>query len=184
MLDQNTDRMWYVIGAVLLGAAILLLLNGTAPELFASVGGQLQETTDQATEDVAEMTEPPHEDVPIANHDFSQGGDHWTWRFGRPDFTSGTAKIPGGADMWVRTGIHDPSTVQVQFKARGSGSVFVRFGNHDRDDRAIVEVAEDFDTYTVTIQRQDYGNHQLLFLTLEESAIEIDDVKVRVLTDE
>jgi len=29
--------MWYVIGAVLLGAAILLLLNGTAPQLFASV---------------------------------------------------------------------------------------------------------------------------------------------------
>lgn len=27
MLDQNTDRMWYVIGAVLIGAAIIFAAN-------------------------------------------------------------------------------------------------------------------------------------------------------------
>ena len=29
MLDQNTDRMWYVIGAVLVGAAIVLIIHGS-----------------------------------------------------------------------------------------------------------------------------------------------------------
>lgn len=38
MLDQNTDRMWYVIGAVIVGAALIFILNGTFPSLFASVG--------------------------------------------------------------------------------------------------------------------------------------------------
>jgi len=52
MLDQNTDRMWYVIGAVVLGAAILLLLNSTAPEVFASVGGTMTDVTDRATYEI------------------------------------------------------------------------------------------------------------------------------------
>ena len=38
MLDQNTDRMWYVIGAVLIGAAIIFGMNTLMPEAFASVG--------------------------------------------------------------------------------------------------------------------------------------------------
>lgn len=38
MLDQNTDRMWYVIGAVLIGAAIIFGMNTMFPSAFASVG--------------------------------------------------------------------------------------------------------------------------------------------------
>ena len=37
MLDQNTDRLWYVIGAVLIGAAIIFGMNTLMPEAFASV---------------------------------------------------------------------------------------------------------------------------------------------------
>ena len=37
MLDQNTDRMWYVIGAVLIGAAIIFGMNTLMPEAFANV---------------------------------------------------------------------------------------------------------------------------------------------------
>lgn len=37
MLDQNTDRMWYVIGALVVGAGIILLANKAMPEMFASV---------------------------------------------------------------------------------------------------------------------------------------------------
>jgi len=55
MLDQNTDRMWYVIGAVLIGAAILLLLNGTAPDLFAQVAGTYEEKTEEATASADEI---------------------------------------------------------------------------------------------------------------------------------
>lgn len=52
MLDQNTDRMWYVIGAVIIGAAIILILNGTAPQLFASVGDAFQSKLEPVTEEV------------------------------------------------------------------------------------------------------------------------------------
>lgn len=50
MLDQNTDRMWYVIGAVLVGAAIILIANGTIPEIFANVTGSFNNVLTTATE--------------------------------------------------------------------------------------------------------------------------------------
>lgn len=46
MLDQNTDRMWYVIGALVVGAGIILLANKTIPEIFASVGGMMNDLID------------------------------------------------------------------------------------------------------------------------------------------
>lgn len=49
MLDQNTDRMWYVIGAVLIGAAIVLILNGSVPDLFGQVASTYEEKTEEAT---------------------------------------------------------------------------------------------------------------------------------------
>lgn len=44
MLDQNTDRMWYVIGAVLIGASIIFGMNTFMPNAFASVGGMFEDT--------------------------------------------------------------------------------------------------------------------------------------------
>ena len=41
MLDQNTDRMWYVIGAVLIGAAIIFGASTMFPSAFASVGSNV-----------------------------------------------------------------------------------------------------------------------------------------------
>lgn len=49
MLDQNTDRMWYVIGALVVGAGIILLANKTIPQLFASVADTFKEKTDEVT---------------------------------------------------------------------------------------------------------------------------------------
>ena len=48
MLDQNTDRMWYVIGALVVGAGIILLANGTLPSLFASVTETFEGTSTEA----------------------------------------------------------------------------------------------------------------------------------------
>lgn len=49
MLDQNTDRMWFVIGALVVGAGIILLANKTMPQLFASVADTFKEKTDEVT---------------------------------------------------------------------------------------------------------------------------------------
>lgn len=67
MLDQNTDRMWYVIGAVIIGAAIILILNGTAPKLFASVADTFKAKTEDVTnvvDDIGNSAEskPPGEE--------------------------------------------------------------------------------------------------------------------------
>ena len=46
MLDQNTDRMWYVIGAVLIGASIIFATSGLSDTVFASVTGMFGGVTD------------------------------------------------------------------------------------------------------------------------------------------
>lgn len=50
MLDQNTDRMWFVIGALVVGAGIILLANKTMPEVFASVADSFEKATGKATD--------------------------------------------------------------------------------------------------------------------------------------
>lgn len=56
MLDQNTDRMWYVIGAVLVGAAIILIANGTIPEIFANVTSSFDEVSNNAISGISEIS--------------------------------------------------------------------------------------------------------------------------------
>lgn len=88
MLDQNTDRMWYVIGAVIIGAAIILILNGTAPQLFASVGDTFQEKVADVTqvinkgfaEDDNEMTDGAGPVAPNANL-IPDSGDIKLWAY-------------------------------------------------------------------------------------------------------
>lgn len=52
MLDQNTDRMWYVIGAVIVGAGIILLANKMLPEVFANITDNMKGITDDATDEI------------------------------------------------------------------------------------------------------------------------------------
>ena len=47
MLDQNTDRMWYTIGAVLIGAAIIFGANSLFPSAFASISYNFESTIAQ-----------------------------------------------------------------------------------------------------------------------------------------
>lgn len=42
MLDQNTDRMWFVIGALVVGAGVILLANNMVPDMFAKVTGSMK----------------------------------------------------------------------------------------------------------------------------------------------
>lgn len=55
MLDQNTDRMWYVIGAVIVGAALIFLVNSSFPQLFASVGDVFTNKTDEVSETIGSI---------------------------------------------------------------------------------------------------------------------------------
>lgn len=77
MLDQNTDRLWYVIGAVLIGAAILLLLNGTAPDLFAQVAGTYEDVTEKATDSADELAFGDETIIPITSTNSFNGLGGW-----------------------------------------------------------------------------------------------------------
>lgn len=130
MLDQNTDRMWYVIGALVVGAGIILLANGTLPSLFASVTNSFDEASDNALSVVDEIGERQtgqniiHMSGPIKygeglgklwtdfDGQFAYGEDilahHTTYRF------TGTAHRVDGEPLeyitvapieWLRTGI-------------------------------------------------------------------------------
>lgn len=88
MLDQNTDRMWYVIGAIMIGAAILLLINGAAPDLFAQVAGTYEEKTEEATNAADELyVGGIRPNLLLGTHDeWREYGGHLnhTIRFGKP----------------------------------------------------------------------------------------------------
>ena len=56
MLDQNTDRMWFVIGAVIIGAASIFIANGTLPTRFASVSDSFEDTSDKGVEVIKDIT--------------------------------------------------------------------------------------------------------------------------------
>lgn len=55
MLDQNTDRMWYVIGALVVGAGIILLANKTMPEAFANVADAFKGVADESTKSASKL---------------------------------------------------------------------------------------------------------------------------------
>lgn len=46
MLDQNTDRMWYVIGALVVGAGIIIVANIFMPETVESILMSMSDTAD------------------------------------------------------------------------------------------------------------------------------------------
>ena len=84
MLDQNTDRMWYVIGALVVGAGIILLANKAMPEIFASVTDMFSNVVGEGVAGIESSY-----DEPINYFDISQlqeGADariyHETGRWG------------------------------------------------------------------------------------------------------
>ena len=87
MLDQNTDRMWFVIGAVIVGAATIFIANGTLPDIFASVTESFNNVAGEAVA-VMEGIEPQVENdsrlrpIKVHNSQFEDGLSHWIVRAG------------------------------------------------------------------------------------------------------
>ncbi len=55
MLDQNTDRMWYVIGAIVIGAAIIAMGLNIFSESFNSVDEMMSSLTGIASDNVTSI---------------------------------------------------------------------------------------------------------------------------------
>lgn len=74
MLDQNTDRMWFVIGALVVGAGIIFIANGTLPELFASVTESFEEASDNALSVVDEVVPTTSAQNILIGYEWQHGG--------------------------------------------------------------------------------------------------------------
>lgn len=71
MLDQNTDRMWFVIGAVIVGAGIILLANQFMPELFASIADNFNTTSQEVSDRIhLELSKNTSGDKFLKEHSF------------------------------------------------------------------------------------------------------------------
>lgn len=103
MLDQNTDRLWYVIGAVLVGAALILSANTFFPTAFASVGSSFQNAlhlyaspeatfSDENIVMADDLTVSRHYGSDLVDYDESTG----TWTI---DVKPGASKFSGGLDV-------------------------------------------------------------------------------------
>ncbi len=56
MLDQNTDRMWYVIGAIVIGAAIIFAANALFDGvIMQAINGFMNDLTGVAGKNIGEI---------------------------------------------------------------------------------------------------------------------------------
>lgn len=58
MLDQSSDRMWFVIGAVTVGAGIVLIANKLFPEMFEKVSSGFDILASEAVSGMDELIKP------------------------------------------------------------------------------------------------------------------------------
>lgn len=56
MLDQNTDRMWFVIGALVVGAGIILLANSLFPQMFKNITNTFNGVVTSGTTEVGKIS--------------------------------------------------------------------------------------------------------------------------------
>jgi len=56
MLDQNTDRMWFVIGALVVGAGIILLASSLFPQMFKNITNTFNGVVTSGTTEVGKIS--------------------------------------------------------------------------------------------------------------------------------
>lgn len=133
MLDQNSDRMWFVIGALVVGAGIILLANKAMPEVFAKIGESFSAVTNKSTNTIKNEFEPdnvigaddlkPHgtygKPQGVRLVDFDEGTDTWTLElpvssvvYGRGLQVKKTAvRVPYGARFTTRYEVWVPEDI-------------------------------------------------------------------------
>ena len=160
MLDQNSDRMWYVIGALVVGAGIILLANKTFPQLFAKTSEAFGGVSNAAIEEINNefamhnvldadglMLFPTIETSGLY-HDYDEETDTWTMEIPRINspYSVGlkvkptALRVPYGArfttryEVWVPEGI-DNAVVNTDINNTFESKEFVSAQN-DNDERA------------------------------------------------
>lgn len=170
MLELNADRIFFGIGALVLGALLLFGVMDYLPEALSmwSYG-----TSDSITSvDVAYG-----QVVDVTNADFKEGSRGWV---GSESVTydGQTAHVPGGAQIYTTLGVPENSQVKISFRAKGSGSVEVGFGGSSGDNYRNMYLFESMGTQNLTITRREGDTTRLGFLVSPDSDMTIDSIEV------
>ena len=198
MLDQNTDRMWYVIGAVLIGAAIIFGMNTLMPNAFASVSDSFSLFNDKAMEVVSEI-EPNVRvrEYKLVNGSFDDGWNGWNINSisklvdvdGRsavhiqPDFIN--ASRIGGGGIWQGNILKENGSVRVTFDAKGisdNAKAYMGFLNIPQGARG-VEFTNTWRTYSFEVKDIDISENRFNRFHIYANSTEfyIDNIRIEVL---
>lgn len=170
MLELNTDRMLFGIGALLLGAAMLFGVMDYLP-------GALSMWSYGTSESINGVDVAYGQVVDVTNPDFSEGNRGWV---GSESVTydGQTAYVPGGSQIYTTLGVPENSQVQVSFRASGSGSVEVGFGGSSGDNSREMYLFNTMGTQNVTITRREGDGTRLGFVVAPGSTMTLDSIEV------
>lgn len=177
MLELNTDRILFTIGAVLIGGAIMFGIMDSLPSTLAmwSYG---------ASDSMEGVNVAHGETIDILNPDFEQGGSHWGSSTG-VEFKNGKAHVPSSKAVYTTVGVPDNSDVKISFKASGSGSVDVGFtgasGKEATRSYREMYLFESNGVQNVTVTRKAEHGSRIEFRVKEGSELILDSVEVMYL---
>lgn len=170
MMELNTDRILFGIGALLLGATLLFGVMNYLPDALSMWSYGTSGTINGVA--VAQG-----HNVDMTNADFSEGSRAWV-SSDPVTFDGKTAHIPAGSQIYTTLGVPENTQVKVSFKAKGKGSVQVGFGGSSGDNSREMYLFETMGTQNLTIIRREGDDTKLGFLVGTDSEMTIDSIEV------
>lgn len=149
--------MWFVIGALVVGAGIILIMNKTFPQLFASVVETFEEKADNTTQ-VVDGIYPITYENELMNSDFSNGLYGWAVNGtasvetvdGRTVAKIGPGDWPSGGGIHQSPIFETDRAAKITFDVRAvSDTAHPYFGFLNTTESKIVTVSEEWETVTL-----------------------------------
>lgn len=182
MLELNTDRMLFTIGAVILGA---LLLGGVIHYYPGTVSAWSFGMANSVNNVDVTVGDP----IEIVNPSFDNGSDGWRSSQSTVNFSDGMVYIPGGEHIEVDlettvegedvSHVPEGHSVRVTFDARGFGSGQVQFdGVSNINSLSSISLFDEFHSYKESITRDAEASNTLRFVAPEGSDLYIDNIDI------
>lgn len=172
MLELNTDRMWYAVGALLLGALLLAGVIRGFPNVMSNWSvGMADSVTHSDLKEGQELV--------VNNGDFELFSEGWSYSDGDVIFDGSTAHIPAGATLSTPITIPNNGLIQVKIKAEGHGNVNVYLdGAKDSTRMESINLFESTYTYRVDLTKTKADKNKLMFTVASNSEMIIESVEV------
>lgn len=124
MLDQNTDRMWYVIGALVVGAGIILLANKAMPGVFANVSDRVMNVANNGLGAITDLVVYGEEDGNFTSENYFMwetihydGESYLGTDYGQDVVTITGYRYDGPTSISIPETINDKPVVSISEKA-------------------------------------------------------------------